>query len=211
MSRSAWRGRPGRHRCGSSSRATPALTCSEAVRAEPSAFRPLVQARSGATLRPPGGREAVSYRPAAGTARGLHAAGTARCRAADPCAIWLRGADTGTGVSAGHRVLRRRHRAGRGRDRRSGHRRRATWGIRRRQAGTPVAIAIQASCCPQAQPPAVRPPAALRRRRAYRSKSQPQVLSHPQVHAIFACLILPLQPRSGGAGHRRAGADARPP
>jgi len=55
----------------------------------------------------------------------------------------------------------------------------------------------------------VRPPAALRRRRAYRSKSQPQVLSHPQVHAISACLILPLQPRSGGAGHRRAGADAR--
>jgi hypothetical protein len=37
------------------------------------------------------------------------------------------------------------------------------------------------------------------------------VLSHPQVHAIFASLILPLQPRSGGAGHRRAGADARPP
>ena len=93
------------------------LAVRQAVRPQPPARRPLVQARPGAALRPAGGREAVPHRPPAGPAGGLRAVADAPGRAAQPAAVRLRRADPGAGVPAGHRVLRRRDRAGRGRGR----------------------------------------------------------------------------------------------
>ena len=90
----------------------------QAVRQEPPALGPLVQARPHAALRAAGGREAVQHRPPAGPVRGLRAAADARgpgCRAP---AVRVRGDHPGAGVPAGHRVLRRRPRDRRRRGRR---------------------------------------------------------------------------------------------
>ena len=86
----------------------PTLPVRQALRPQPPARRPLVQARPGAALRPAGGREAVPHRPPAGPAGGLRAVADATGRPAQPDAVRLRGTDPGAGVPAGHRVLRRR-------------------------------------------------------------------------------------------------------
>ncbi len=58
------------------------LAVRQALRPQPPARRPLVQARPGAAVRPAGGREAVPHRPPAGAAGGLRAAQAAPRRAA---------------------------------------------------------------------------------------------------------------------------------
>ena len=93
------------------------LAVRQAVRPQPPARRPLVQAGPGAALRPPGGREAVQHRPPAGPAGGLRAPEALPGRPARPPTLRRGRAHPGTGVPAGHRVLRRRHRTGRGRGR----------------------------------------------------------------------------------------------
>ena len=90
----------------------------QAVRPQPPARRPLVQARPGAAVRPAGGREAVQHRAAAGPAGGLRAALMQRAGLPSPDPLRVRGAHPRAGVPAGHRVLRRRDRARRGRGRR---------------------------------------------------------------------------------------------
>ena len=102
----------------------PTAAVRQAVRPEPPALGPLVQAGPGAALRPPGGREAVQHRPPAGPTGGLRAVADGPGRAAQPDPLRLRRAHPRARVPAGHRVLRRRGGAGRGRDRRPGHRRR---------------------------------------------------------------------------------------
>ena len=56
----------------------------QAVRPQPPALGPLVQAGPGAAVWPPGGREAVQHRAAAGPAGGLRAVADAAGRAAQP-------------------------------------------------------------------------------------------------------------------------------
>ena len=127
----------------------------QAVRPEPPARRPLVQARPGAAVRPAGGREAVQHRAAAGAAGGLRAVADAARRAAQPGPVRVRRAHPRAGVPAGHRVLRRRGRARRGRGRRPGHRRRPgdhpqavgrRAGPPRHQAGQPAGPRRPACC-----------------------------------------------------------------
>ncbi len=77
-----------------------------------------------AAVRPAGGREVVQLRAPAGAAGGLRAAAAARRGAAQPEVVRRRGADARTGISAGHRVLRRCRRTRRGRGGRARHRRR---------------------------------------------------------------------------------------
>ena len=102
----------------------PAHAVRQAVRPQPPALGPLVQAGPRAAVRPAGGREAVQHRPAAGPAGGLRPVADAAGRAAQPDPVRVRRAHPRTGVPAGHRVLRRRHRARRGRGRHPGDRRR---------------------------------------------------------------------------------------
>src|SRR5215211_3740668 len=131
----------------------------QAVRPEPPALGPLVQAGPRAALRPAGGREALQHRPPPGPAGGLRPAQAPPGRAAQPPPLRVRRADPGAGVPAGHRVLRRGRRARRGRGRRGRDRRRPGHhpqavgrraGPSRHQAGQPAG--------PR------RPPAADRRR-----------------------------------------------
>src|SRR6266536_2656898 len=119
----------------------------QAVRAGPSACRPLVQARPRAAVWPAGGREAVQHGAAAGAAGGLRPVADAARRAAQPHPLRVCGAHPRPGVPAGHRVLRRRRRARRGHRRRGDHRRRPCdhppavgrrAGAPRHQAGQPA-------------------------------------------------------------------------
>src|SRR4029453_727135 len=143
------------------------LAIRQAVRPQPPAGRSLVQARPGAAVRTAGGREAVQHRAAAGPTRGLRAPEAVPGRAAQPAALRCGRAHPGAGVPAGHRVLRRRHRARRGRSGRSSHRR---WPGHHPQAlaGRPGPPRNQAG-----QPARPRPSAAADRRRLRRGPPDP--------------------------------------
>ena len=97
----------------------PDVAVRQVVCPQPSACRSLVQARPRAAVWPVGGREAVPHGAAAGAAGGLRVAQAALRRPSDAAALWLRRAHSRAGVLAGHRVLRRCHRARRRRHRRA--------------------------------------------------------------------------------------------
>ena len=97
----------------------------EALRDEPRARRPLVQARPDDPLRAARGRGAVPVGAPARGVRGLHAAAHARRRHPDRRAVRHRRDHARARVPARHRVLRRRGGDRRRRGRRRRHRRRA--------------------------------------------------------------------------------------
>ena len=94
----------------------------QAVRPQPPALGPVVQAGPGAAVRPPGGREGLQHRRPAGPAGGLCAAAAPRRRPAHAGALRGRRAHPRARVPDHLRVLRRRHGARRGRGRRGDHR-----------------------------------------------------------------------------------------
>ena len=100
-----------------------AASVREAVREEPRARRPLVQARADHALRRPRGRDAVQDGPAVRRVRGLHAAAAGRRRAARSPALRHRRDHARARVPDRDGVLRRRRRDRRGRGRRARDRR----------------------------------------------------------------------------------------
>ena len=94
----------------------------QALRQEPPALGPLVQAVPHPGLRPARGRVDLLVRPPPGPVRGLPPAPHARRRHPHRPAVRLRRDHARAGVPARDRVLRRRHRDRRGRGRRRRHR-----------------------------------------------------------------------------------------
>ncbi len=108
----------------------------QALRQEPPALGPLVQAVPHAGLRPAGGRVDVLVGPPAGPVRGLPPPPHARRRHPDRTAVRVHRDHARAGVPAGDRVLRGRHRDRRGRGGRHHHRRRP--GRSSASCGTPA-------------------------------------------------------------------------
>ena len=105
----------GRRRSGS-------VAVRQALRQQPSACRPLVQARPRAAVWPLGGRATLPHGAQARATRGLRIAQAAPRRPTDTAALRLRRAHPRAGVPAGHRVLRSGDRTRRRRHRRASRR-----------------------------------------------------------------------------------------